>query len=52
MFLAHSGLETNLLELVSIRASEINGCARCLDFHTKRGRHSGETEQRIYLLSC
>ena len=51
MFLAHSGLETNLLELVSIRASEINGCAWCLDFHTKRARHSGETEQRIYLLS-
>ncbi len=51
MFLAQSGLETNLMELVSIRASEINGCAWCLDFHTKRARHSGETEQRIYLLS-
>jgi len=50
-FLAHSGLETNLLELVSIRASEINDCAWCLDFHTKRARHNGETEQRIYLLS-
>jgi AhpD family alkylhydroperoxidase len=50
-FLPHSGLETNLLELVSIRASEINGCAWCLDFHTKRARHNGETEQRIYLLS-
>ena len=51
MFLAQSGLETNLMELVSVRASEINGCAWCLDFHTKRARHSGETEQRIYLLS-
>lgn len=50
-FLAHSGLEANLLELISIRASEINGCAWCLDFHTKRLRHWGETEQRIYLLS-
>ena len=51
-FLAHSGLEANLLELISIRASEINGCAWCLDFHTKRIRHQGETEQRIYLLSA
>jgi len=50
-FLAHSGLEANLLELISIRASEINGCAWCLDFHSKRLRHNGETEQRIYLLS-
>jgi AhpD family alkylhydroperoxidase len=50
-FLAHSGLESNLLELVSIRASEINGCAWCLDFHIKRARHQGETEQRVYLLS-
>ena len=49
--LAHSGLEPNLLELISIRASEINGCAWCLDFHTKRARSKGETEQRIYLLS-
>jgi AhpD family alkylhydroperoxidase len=50
-FLAQSGLEGNLLELISIRASEINGCAWCLDFHSKRARHAGETEQRIYLLS-
>jgi AhpD family alkylhydroperoxidase len=50
-FLAHSGLEENLRDLISIRASEINGCAWCLDFHTKRARSSGETEQRIYLLS-
>jgi AhpD family alkylhydroperoxidase len=51
-FLAHSGLEANLMELISIRASEINGCAWCLDFHTKRLRHWGETEQRIYLVSA
>lgn len=50
-FLVQSGLEENLRELISIRASEINGCAWCLDFHTKRTRHNGETEQRIYLLS-
>jgi AhpD family alkylhydroperoxidase len=37
--------------LISIRASEINGCAWCLDYHTKRLRQRGETEQRIYLLS-
>jgi AhpD family alkylhydroperoxidase len=50
-FLAHCGLDANLLELISMRASEINGCAWCLDFHAKRARHNGETEQRIYLLS-
>jgi AhpD family alkylhydroperoxidase len=50
-FLAHSGLEDSLRELISIRASQINGCAWCLDFHTKRARHSGETEKRLYLLS-
>jgi AhpD family alkylhydroperoxidase len=37
--------------LISIRASQINGCAWCLDFHIKQARHRGETEQRIYLLS-
>jgi AhpD family alkylhydroperoxidase len=50
-FLAHSGLDTNLLELISMRASEINGCSWCLDYHSKRLRQWGETEQRIYLLS-
>ncbi len=50
-FLAHSGLETNLRELISIRASQINGCAWCLDFHIKRARQQDETERRIYLLS-
>ena len=50
-FLAHSGLGANLMELMSIRASQINGCVWCLDFHTKRARSKGETEQRIYLLS-
>jgi AhpD family alkylhydroperoxidase len=47
-----SGLEHSLLELVKIRASQINGCAYCLDMHTKDARALGETEQRIYALSA
>ena len=46
-----SGLEDSLLELVKSRASQINGCAWCLDMHTKDARARGETEQRLYLLS-
>ena len=46
-----SGLEDSLLELVKTRASQINGCAWCLDMHTKDARARGETEQRLYLLS-
>lgn len=38
-------------ELIKIRASQINGCAYCVDLHTKEARKQGETEQRIYLLS-
>lgn len=45
-----SGLEESLLELVKSRASQINGCAWCLDMHTKDARARGETEQRLYLL--
>ncbi|MFE9425123.1 carboxymuconolactone decarboxylase family protein [Kitasatospora sp. NPDC006697] len=45
-----AGLELPLLELVRIRASQINGCAFCLDMHTKDARHAGETEQRIHTL--
>jgi AhpD family alkylhydroperoxidase len=45
-----SGLESKLLELVKIRTSQINGCAYCLDMHTKDARANGETEQRIYTL--
>jgi AhpD family alkylhydroperoxidase len=44
------GLEPALLELVKTRASQINGCAYCLDMHTKDARAAGETEQRLYLL--
>ena len=43
-----SGLEHSLLELVKIRASYMNGCAYCIDMHTKDARVAGETEQRIY----
>ncbi|HEY1289741.1 MAG TPA: carboxymuconolactone decarboxylase family protein [Burkholderiales bacterium] len=47
-----SGLEHNLLELVKMRASQINGCAYCLDMHSKDARAAGETEQRLYLLDA
>lgn len=43
-----SGLEHALLELVKLRASYMNGCAYCVDMHTKDARAAGETEQRIY----
>src|SRR5215469_970473 len=46
------GLEPSLLELVKTRASQINGCAFCLDMHPKDARHKGETEQRLYCLSA
>ena len=45
-----SGLEHSLLELVKTRVSQINGCAHCLEMHTKEARAAGETEQRLYLL--
>ena len=44
------GLEPSLMELVKIRASQINGCAFCLDMHVRDARSHGETEQRIALL--
>ena len=47
-----SRLEPSLSELVKIRASQINGCANCLNMHSVFARESGETEQRIYLLSA
>ncbi|MGE5333774.1 MAG: carboxymuconolactone decarboxylase family protein [Nitrososphaerota archaeon] len=46
------GLEPPLLELVKLRASQINGCAYCIDMHTKDARAGGETEQRLYALSA
>lgn len=48
----NSGLEHDLLELVKMRASQINGCAYCLDMHSKDARAGGETEQRLYLLNA
>ncbi len=47
-----SGLEEPLLELVKTRVSQINGCAWCLDMHTKDARARGETEQRLHLLAA
>ncbi|HLW07318.1 MAG TPA: carboxymuconolactone decarboxylase family protein [Marinilabiliaceae bacterium] len=51
-YVATSGLDRSLYELVKTRASQINGCAYCLDMHTKDARKSGETEQRLYVLSA
>ena len=49
-YVRRSGLEHTLLELIKTRVSQINGCAHCLDMHTKEARAAGETEQRLYLL--
>jgi AhpD family alkylhydroperoxidase len=46
------GLEGPLMELVKLRASQINGCAFCIDMHTKDARAAGESEQRLYLLDA
>ncbi len=51
-FVRDCGLEHTLLELVKLRASQMNGCAHCIDMHTKELRAAGETEQRLYLLSA
>ena len=45
-----SGLEKSLIELVKMRASQINGCAFCLDMHSRDARAAGETEQRLFVL--
>ena len=45
------GLEPSLLELVKLRASQINGCAYCVDLHTREAREAGETERRLYAVS-
>jgi len=47
-----TGFDPKLIELIKIRASQMNGCAFCLDMHTKDARAIGETEQRIYLLNA
>jgi AhpD family alkylhydroperoxidase len=51
-YVRQSGLEPSLRELVKIRASQINGCAYCIDMHTIDARAGGETEQRIYALAA
>ena len=47
-----SGLEQSLIELVKTRASQINGCAFCINMHTQDARKHGESEQRLYLLNA
>ena len=47
-----SGIENSLLELIKTRASQLNGCAYCIDMHTKDARAQGKTEQRLYALSA
>ena len=49
---AQGGLDSKLLDLVRMRASQINGCAYCLDMHSKDARANGETEQRLYGLDA
>lgn len=51
-YVSRCGLDHKLLELVKLRASQINGCAWCMDMHTKELRVIGESEQRLYLLSA
>jgi AhpD family alkylhydroperoxidase len=51
-YLRGCGLEAPLLHLVMMRASQMNGCAYCLDMHSKDARAAGETEQRLYLLDA
>ncbi len=51
-YVSQCGLDHQLLELIKLRASQINGCAWCMDMHTKELRLSGEAEQRLYLLSA
>lgn len=51
-YVGKCGLDHTLLELVKLRASQINGCAWCMDMHTKELRAAGESEQRLYLVSA
>ena len=52
VYVRHSGLEPALLHLIKLRASQINGCAYCIDMHSKDARAEGETEQRLYALDA
>ena len=52
MFVRNCGLDHALLELIKLRASQLNGCAHCIDMHTKELRADGESEQKLYLLNA
>lgn len=52
IYLAKSSLEQPLLQLIEFRVSQVNGCAYCLDMHSKDLRKGGETEQRLYMLEA
>ena len=52
MYTRSCGLEKSLLELLKTRVSQINGCAYCIDMHTKDAQLGGETDQRLYALSA
>lgn len=51
-YVRESGLEHSLLELVKTRVSQINGCAHCLDMHSRDARRAGESEQRLHVLAA
>ena len=51
-YLAKSSIEIKLQHLIELRVSQINGCAYCIDMHSKDLRHEGETEQRLYMLNA
>ena len=51
-YIKNSGIEQSLIELVQMRVSQLNGCAYCLDMHSKDARAGGETEQRLYVLQA
>lgn len=51
-YLAQSGLDKKLYELIKTRASQINGCAYCINMHTRDAMHLGETAQRLFLLDA
>ncbi|UFW46479.1 MULTISPECIES: carboxymuconolactone decarboxylase family protein [Bradyrhizobium] len=51
-YVSECGLEHSLIELIKIRASQINACSFCVHMHTRDARAAGETEERIYLLSA
>ena len=51
-YVKSSSLEPSLIDLIKVRASQLNGCAFCIDMHTKEARSKGEDEQRLYLLDA